>query len=60
MFKGRINILLNILLICTICLTTVVHSAFNEEMMIDGVATLRVDENIRITSVKAVDFVNGS
>jgi len=56
--KFRLNLYLFIFMLIPICLVTITYSAFNEEMIINGEAILRVDENIRITDIKVIEQTN--
>jgi len=56
--KSKLNIYLFIFMLIPICLVTITYSAFNEEMIINGEAILRVDENIRITDIKVIEQTN--
>lgn len=57
--KG-INILLGIVLLTSILLTTIVYSAFNTQLNIEGEAIVRSEQNIRITNISISNTSNGA
>lgn len=60
MFTKRINVFLMVLLAFSVTLVTIVYSALNTEMMIDGSAILRVEADMRITDLKVTEQVDGA
>lgn len=57
--SGR-NILLDIVLLTSILLTTIVYSAFNIQLQISGEAIVRSDNDIRVTNVKVLSQTNNA
>ena len=53
------NLLIGIVLLVVI-FNSIVYSALNSEMFINGDAHIRVDKDIRITDVKVLEQINGS
>ncbi len=54
------NLLTIMIIFLVILCNSIVYSALNTEMFINGDAHIRVDKDIRITDVKVVDQVNGA
>ena len=57
--KSR-NILMSIILLTSIFLTTVVYSAYNTRLNIEGEAIVRSDQYIRITNITVSETTNGA
>ena len=58
--KTKLNKILFIFVLLPILLITVTYASFSEEVVIDGEAVLRVEENIRITDIKVLEQTNGA
>ena len=57
--NGR-RILLGIILLTSILLTTIVYSAFNTQLNIEGEAIVRSEQDIRITNISISNTTNGA